>query len=45
MGERHQRYIIAQMEFDSVPIESLRKNIELIATDILPAIKKYTKEA
>ena len=37
----HQRYI-AQMDFGGVPYEKLMKNIELIATEILPAIKKYT---
>lgn len=38
----HQRYI-AQMDFGGVPFEELKKNIELIATEILPAIRKYTK--
>ncbi|WP_077622911.1 LLM class flavin-dependent oxidoreductase [Sediminibacillus massiliensis] len=37
----HQRYI-AQIDFGGVPFERLQKNIELIATEILPAIKKYT---
>lgn len=37
----HQRYI-AQMDFGGVPFEKLMKNIELIGTEILPAIKKYT---
>ena len=37
----HQRYI-AQMDFGGVPFEKLVKNIELIGTEILPAIKKYT---
>jgi alkanesulfonate monooxygenase SsuD/methylene tetrahydromethanopterin reductase-like flavin-dependent oxidoreductase (luciferase family) len=37
----HQRYI-AQMDFGGVPYEKLMKNIELIGTEILPAIKKYT---
>jgi alkanesulfonate monooxygenase SsuD/methylene tetrahydromethanopterin reductase-like flavin-dependent oxidoreductase (luciferase family) len=37
----HQRYI-AQMDFGGVPFEQLVKNIELIGTEILPAIKKYT---
>ncbi|WP_066062081.1 LLM class flavin-dependent oxidoreductase [Neobacillus soli] len=37
----HQRYI-AQMDFGGVPFEKLAKNIELIGTEILPAIKKYT---
>ncbi|MEH7381064.1 LLM class flavin-dependent oxidoreductase [Bacillus sp. JJ1533] len=37
----HQRYI-AQMDFGGIPFENLRKNIELIGNEILPAIKKYT---
>ena len=37
----HQRYI-AQMDFGGVPFDKLMKNIELIGTEILPAIKKYT---
>ena len=37
----HQRYI-AQIDFGGVPYERLVKNIELIGTEILPAIKKYT---
>ena len=37
----HQRYI-AQMDFGGVPFEKLMKNIELIGTEILPAIKKFT---
>ena len=37
----HQRYI-AQMDFGGVTFDKLRKNIELIGTEILPAIKKYT---
>ncbi|MGB2990994.1 MAG: LLM class flavin-dependent oxidoreductase [Paenisporosarcina sp.] len=37
----HQRYI-AQIDFGGVPYERLIKNIELIGTEILPAIKKYT---
>lgn len=39
----HQRYI-AQIDFGGVPFERLMKNIELIGTEILPAIKKYTKK-
>ena len=30
---------IAQMDFGGVPFEKLMKNIELIGTEILPAIK------
>jgi len=37
----HQRYI-AQMDFGGVPFDKLMKNIELIGTEVLPAIKKYT---
>jgi alkanesulfonate monooxygenase SsuD/methylene tetrahydromethanopterin reductase-like flavin-dependent oxidoreductase (luciferase family) len=37
----HQRYI-AQIDFGGLPFELWAKNIELIATEILPAIKKYT---
>ncbi|WP_042460500.1 LLM class flavin-dependent oxidoreductase [Neobacillus dielmonensis] len=36
----HQRYI-AQMDFGGVPFEKLVKNIEIIGTEILPAIRKY----
>src|SRR5699024_12667673 len=37
----HQRYI-AQIVFGGVPFDRLMKNVELIGTEILPAIKKYT---
>ncbi len=37
----HQRYI-AQIDFGGQPFSKLAKNIEIIATEILPAIKKYT---
>ncbi|MDX8047323.1 LLM class flavin-dependent oxidoreductase [Gracilibacillus sp. S3-1-1] len=37
----HQRYI-AQMDFGGVPFDKLRKNIELIGKEVLPAIRKYT---
>ncbi|WP_085521486.1 LLM class flavin-dependent oxidoreductase [Tuberibacillus sp. Marseille-P3662] len=37
----HQRYI-AQIDFGGVPFDQLRKNIELIGTEIIPAIKKHT---
>lgn len=40
----HQRYI-AQMDFGGVPFDKLMKNIELIGNEILPAVKKYTKES
>ncbi|MCM2676301.1 LLM class flavin-dependent oxidoreductase [Alkalicoccobacillus plakortidis] len=39
----HQRYV-AQMDFGGVPLEKLEKNIEIIATKILPAVRKYTAE-
>ncbi|SET81805.1 Flavin-dependent oxidoreductase, luciferase family (includes alkanesulfonate monooxygenase SsuD and methylene tetrahydromethanopterin reductase) [Oceanobacillus limi] len=37
----HQRYI-AQIDFGGMPFEKVAKNIEIIGTEILPAIKKYT---
>ncbi|WP_080875975.1 LLM class flavin-dependent oxidoreductase [Oceanobacillus timonensis] len=37
----HQRYL-AQMDFGGVPFEQLVRNIEIIGTEILPAIRKYT---
>ncbi|UOQ84036.1 LLM class flavin-dependent oxidoreductase [Gracilibacillus salinarum] len=37
----HQRYI-AQMDFGGMPFDKLRKNIELIGKEVLPAIRKYT---
>ncbi|WP_100011207.1 LLM class flavin-dependent oxidoreductase [Lentibacillus sediminis] len=37
----HQRYI-AQIDFGGMPFNKFRKNIEIIATEILPAVKKYT---
>ncbi|MEN1968034.1 LLM class flavin-dependent oxidoreductase [Lentibacillus sp. N15] len=40
----HQRYI-AQIDFGGMPFDQLRKNIELIGTEILPAIKKYTAKS
>ena len=39
----HQRYM-AQMDFGGVPFPLLVKNLELIASEILPAIRKYTKQ-
>ncbi|MFC2949449.1 LLM class flavin-dependent oxidoreductase [Virgibacillus sediminis] len=39
----HQRYI-GQIDFGGMPFEQLQKNIELIGTEILPAIRKYTAE-
>ncbi len=37
----HQRYI-GQMDFGGVPFDKLMKNIEIIGTEILPAVRKYT---
>ncbi|MCZ8516289.1 LLM class flavin-dependent oxidoreductase [Paenibacillus filicis] len=37
----HQRYL-AQMDFGGVPFDKLAKNIEIIGTEILPAVRKYT---
>lgn len=39
----HQRYI-AQIDFGGMPLDKLKRNIDLIGTEILPAIKKYTKK-
>lgn len=40
----HQRYI-AQIDFGGMPFDRLQKNIEIIGTEILPAIKKYTAKS
>ncbi|AXI07744.1 LLM class flavin-dependent oxidoreductase [Oceanobacillus zhaokaii] len=37
-----QRFL-AEIDFGGVPFEKLMKNIEIIGKDIIPAIKKYTK--
>jgi alkanesulfonate monooxygenase SsuD/methylene tetrahydromethanopterin reductase-like flavin-dependent oxidoreductase (luciferase family) len=37
----HQRFI-GQMDFGGVPFDKLKKNIELIGSEILPAIRKHT---
>ncbi|MCG5104765.1 LLM class flavin-dependent oxidoreductase [Oceanobacillus alkalisoli] len=37
----HQRYM-AQLDFGGVPIDKMKKNIEIIGNEILPAVKKYT---
>lgn len=37
----HQRYM-AQIDFGGVPFDKVMRNIELIGTEILPAVKKYT---
>ncbi|PLR95534.1 LLM class flavin-dependent oxidoreductase [Bacillus sp. T33-2] len=39
----HQRYL-AQMDFGGMPFDKLMNNIEIIGTEILPAIRKYTAE-
>ena len=39
----HQRYI-AQIDFGGMPFEQIKKNIDLIGTKILPAIRKYTAQ-
>jgi len=38
----NQRYI-AQLDFGGVPFDKIMKNIEIIGNEIIPAIKKYTK--
>lgn len=38
-----QQRFMAQIDFGGVPFKQVMKNIELIGTDIIPAIKKYTK--
>ncbi|MCR8630601.1 LLM class flavin-dependent oxidoreductase [Paenibacillus radicis (ex Xue et al. 2023)] len=37
-----QQRFMAQIDFGGVPFDKIAKNIELIATEIMPAIKKYT---
>ncbi|MCQ2011432.1 LLM class flavin-dependent oxidoreductase [Sporolactobacillus sp. STSJ-5] len=37
----HQRYI-AQIDFGGMPFDKVMKNVEVIGTEIVPAIKKYT---
>lgn len=37
----HQRYM-AQLDFGGVPLEKMKKNIEIIGNEIIPAVKKYT---
>lgn len=39
----NQRFI-GQMDFGGVPFDRLKRNIEYIGTEILPAIKKYTEK-
>lgn len=40
----NQRYT-AQIDFGGMPFEKVQKNLELIGTEILPAIRKYTKRS
>ncbi|MFC4619372.1 LLM class flavin-dependent oxidoreductase [Camelliibacillus cellulosilyticus] len=40
----HQRYI-AQIDFGGMPFDKAMNNIELIGTEILPAVKKYTAKS
>lgn len=40
-----QQRFMAQIDFGGVPFEKVMKNIELIGRDIVPALKKYTKQA
>jgi hypothetical protein len=37
----HQRYL-AQIDFGGMPYAEVMKQIEIIGTEILPAVKKYT---
>ncbi|MFC4559421.1 LLM class flavin-dependent oxidoreductase [Virgibacillus kekensis] len=37
----HQRYI-AQIDFGGMPFDKVKKNVEIIGSEILPAIRKYT---
>lgn len=39
-----QQRFMAQIDFGGVPYEKIAKNIELIATEIMPAVKKYTSK-
>lgn len=39
-----QRFM-GQIDFGGVPFDKIMKNIEIIGTDIIPAIKKYTKSS
>ncbi|WP_429948316.1 hypothetical protein IGJ55_003169 [Enterococcus sp. AZ170] len=38
----HQRFM-AQIDFGGVPLDLVKKNIELIATKVMPEVKKHTK--
>lgn len=39
----HQRFL-AEIDVGGVTMEQLKKNIELLATEVVPAVKKYTRE-
>ncbi|QIL47015.1 LLM class flavin-dependent oxidoreductase [Vagococcus coleopterorum] len=38
-----QRYM-AQLDFGGIPFEKIKQNIEILATEIMPKVKKYTAE-
>lgn len=40
----HQRYI-AQLDFGGMPYEKVMKQIEIMGTEIIPAVKKYTAKS
>lgn len=37
----HQRYV-GQMDFGGVPFKNVMKNLEILGSEIIPAVKKYT---
>lgn len=37
-----QQRFLAQIDFGGVPMDKIQQNIELIATEIMPAVKKFT---
>ena len=37
-----QQRFMAEIGFGGVPFDKIAENIELIATEIMPAVKKYT---
>lgn len=39
-----QQRFLAQVDFGGVPFKQVQSNIELIATEIMPAVKKFTKK-
>lgn len=39
----HQRYI-GQIDFGGVPMEEIKRTIDLLATKVIPQVKKYTKQ-